>query len=95
MKESKAGRIVFRFRLYPTKRQEEKMAAALETCRVLWNDALEERDKRWRLEKKSTSYNDQSAMLTATKKFSPELQAVYSQVLQNTLTRLDGAFKKF
>nr|WP_276977255.1 hypothetical protein [Ferrimicrobium acidiphilum] len=45
--------------------------------------------------KKSTSYNDQSAMLTATKKFSPELQAVYSQVLQNTLTRLDGAFKKF
>ena len=95
MEGSEEGHTAFRFRLYPTRRQARKMEAVLETCRVLWNDALGERNERWRLEKKSTTYGDQSAVLTATKMHSPELRAVYSQALQNTLTRLDGAFKKF
>ncbi|MDG6933926.1 MAG: helix-turn-helix domain-containing protein [Nitrososphaerota archaeon] len=47
MENSEEGRVAFRFRLYPTERQERKMNAVLETCRVLWNDALEQRNERW------------------------------------------------
>ena len=95
MEKPAEDRVAFKFRIYPTKKQERRMLATLETCRLLWNDALEDRVERWRLEKKSTSYGDQSATLTATKMYSPELRAVYSQALQATLKGLDGAFKKF
>ncbi len=95
MEKPAEDRVAFKFRIYPTKKQERRMLATLETCRLLWNDALEDRVERWRLEKKSTTYGDQSATLTATKMHSPELRAVYSQALQATLKGLDKSFKKF
>ncbi|MDG7040998.1 MAG: helix-turn-helix domain-containing protein [Nitrososphaerota archaeon] len=33
-------RWVFRFRIYPTDQQEDRMLGMVETCRRLWNDAL-------------------------------------------------------
>ncbi len=85
----------FRFRLYPTRDQEARMLRALEACRHLWNDALSHRRERWQNEHKPTSYNLQQWILTAERHADPELGALYSQVAQDVLHRLDRAFKAF
>jgi putative transposase len=57
--------------------------------------ALEDRTVTYETEGLSRSYEDQAAMLTAEKKINPNLKAVFSQVLQDTLRRLDKAYKAF
>ncbi|MCS4539712.1 MAG: transposase, partial [Thaumarchaeota archaeon] len=84
-----------RFRLYPNPEQQERMLAALEACKHLWNDALAHRKRRWEEERRSTSYNHQQWILTAARNSDPELQQVYSQVAQDVLHRLDKAFRSF
>ena len=41
------------------------------------------------------SYNDQSAQLPEIKEIRPEYKEIYSQILQDTLKRVDKAFKAF
>ncbi len=84
-----------RFRLYPSHEQEAKMLRTLVACRHLWNDALFHRSDRWQNERRSTSYNYQQWVLTAERHADPELGALYSQVAQDVLHRLDRAFKTF
>ncbi len=84
-----------RFRLYPSRQQEARMLRALEACRHLWNDALSHRRDRWQNERRSTSYNHQQWVLTAMRHADPELGALYSQVAQDVLRRLDRAFTAF
>lgn len=83
----------FKYRLYPTKKQEKVLDTTLETCRRLYNSALEQRIKLYKEEKKSLSFFDQCKELT---KFKDEYQKiVYTQVLRGSLSRLDKAFKAF
>ncbi|MCS4540678.1 MAG: helix-turn-helix domain-containing protein, partial [Thaumarchaeota archaeon] len=84
-----------RFRLYPSHDQEAKMLRALEACRHLWNDALSHCRDRWQNGRKSTLHNYQQWILTAERHADPELGALYSQVAQDVLHRLDRAFKAF
>ncbi len=84
-----------RFRLYPSREQEARMLRTLEACRHLWNDALSHRRHRWQNERKSTSYNYQQWILTAERHVDPELGALYAQVAQDVLHRLDRAFQAF
>jgi putative transposase len=84
-----------RFRIYPSYSQEARMLKVLEACRHLWNDALSHRRDRWQNERRSTSYNLQQWILTAERHSDPELGALYSQVAQNVLHRLDRAFQAF
>ncbi|NYZ77894.1 IS200/IS605 family element transposase accessory protein TnpB [Candidatus Micrarchaeota archaeon] len=86
---------VFKYRLYPSKAQVKAFEETLETCRTLYNNALAERKNAWESERKSFSYLQQQNKLPALKRFAPELAGVHSQVLQNTLRRLDAAFKGF
>ena len=74
-------RRVFRFRLYPTGEQEDRMLSMIETCRRLWNDALWHREDRWKRREK-TSYLMQQAILTQERKRDERLKGMYSQVEQ-------------
>lgn len=85
----------FKYRLYPTRKQHEALQFALDRNRELYNAALQERRDAWRLSRVSVSYEMQSAQLPEIKEIRPEYNEIYSQVLQDTLKRVDKAFKNF
>ncbi len=85
----------FRYRIYPTKAQATKLRTTLELCRALYNAALQQRRDAYRLAGKSLSYWDQQNELPSLKDTCPEYRGVHSQVLQDTLHRLDKAFTAF
>jgi len=84
-----------KYRLYPTRNQRDTLQFILDRNRELYNAALEERREAYRMSRVSISYNDQSAQLPAIKEVRPEYKEIYSQVLQDTLKRVDKAFKAF
>jgi len=76
-------RVTYKFRLYPTKEQEEKLLWTLEKCRLTYNQMLadlngQEKPNKYELKRK----------LPLLKKKYPDLKGVYSQVLQNEVYRL-------
>ena len=96
----------YTFRIYPEKNQEAKMLRTLSICRHLYNDALEERRRQAELNRikrdfqvfpwgkpEWISYEDQQNALPDSK--TPLQKQVHSQVLQNTLKRLDKSFQNF
>ena len=88
-------RKTFQYRLYPTKSQLRKMEATLEECRWVFNQTLELRKNNWEEDGEDTSLYDCSYHLTSWKESRDSLYTVYSQVLQQTQTRVDLAFKAF
>jgi putative transposase len=85
----------FKYRLYPSKAQVTKLDATLALCRELYNAALQERRDAWRINRTSLNYHAQAVQLPGIKALRPELGLVHSQVLQETLQRLDKAFDAF
>jgi putative transposase len=85
----------FTYRLYPTRKQADTLQFTLDRNRELYNASLEERKEAYRMSKMSISYEDQSAQLPEIKEIRPEYKEIYSQVLQDTLKRVDKAFKAF
>jgi putative transposase len=67
----------------------------LETCRTLYNIALDQRISIYRQDRKTISVYDQANQLPELKAAYPEFKAVGSQVLQDVLERLDKAYKSF
>jgi putative transposase len=96
----------YKFRVYPNKNQEVRMDRTLSTCRHLYNNSLAGRKKQAELNRLKRefqvfpwgktewiSYEDQANDLSGSKTgFQKE---VHSQVIQNTLKRLDRSFKNF
>jgi putative transposase len=85
----------FRYRLFPTKHQQATLCTQLALCCELYNAGLEERREAYRMGGKSITFTGQSAQLPDIKEVRPEYEAIYSQVLQDVLHRLDKAFKAF
>jgi len=85
----------YKYRLYPTGKQAATLQWTLDRNRELYNAALEERREAWRMGKVNISYNIQSAQLSKMKEIRPEYKEIYSQVLQDTLKRVDKAFKAY
>lgn len=85
----------FKYRLYPTRKQSATLQFILDRNRELYNAALEERKEAYRMSGISISYNDQSAQLPEIKEIRSEYKEIYSQILQDTLKRVDKAFKAF
>ena len=85
----------FKYRLYPTRKQRETLQFMLNLNREIYNAALEERREAWRMCRVSVSYEMQSAQLPEIKGDRPEFGEIYAQVLQDTLERVDKAFKAF
>lgn len=87
----------YRYRIYPTAKQEEELTNWLDTCRWLYNHSLEERKIAYDYAKARLNYYDQANALKIAKQSSDMgwLKQVHSQVLQDVLKRLDKAFKNF
>ena len=94
--EKKMARKAFKYRLYPTKQQEQKLFWTLARCRELYNAALSERKDAYRMAGKSISYYEQKRDLPEIKtEIREEYQDIHSQVLQDVLLRLRHAFDNF
>jgi putative transposase len=86
---------MFQYRIYPTKKQEQKLNETLEECRWLYNHLLAKRRDAWEQEGKSFSLYQQQETFSTLKQEHPSLKGVHSQVLQNVAVRIDLAFKAF
>ena len=91
----------YKFRLYPTKEQETKLAKHFGCVRWAYNHFLDRRVKFYLdakeqdLEKKSLNYNDDARELTIIKKEITWLNEVNSQSLQHALKHLESGFNRF
>jgi len=85
----------FRYRLYPTKKQQRHLNEWLALCCEVYNAALDERKSAYRMAGLSIGYAHQCAELPACKDVRPELAQVNSQVLQDVVKRVDRAFESF
>jgi len=88
-------RRTYQYRLYPTTTQATTLTQWLTTCRILYNNGLAERKNAWETHKKSVTYNEQANQMKDAKKTNQFLKTVHSQVLQDTLRRLDKTFTNF
>lgn len=85
----------YKFRLYPTRKQQERLQWTLDRARELYNAALQERRDAYRMAGTSITYHDQANQLPEMKQDREEYQDIHSQVLQDVLRRVDKAFKAF
>ncbi len=81
--------VTYKFRLYPTRTQESLMTETLETCRLLYNDLLDDRIRT------NAKAFEQKRALAAFRHGNKFLMAVHSQVLQDLVFRLDKAYGAF
>lgn len=95
VKEESKFLFTYKFRAYPTVLQEYKLENWLFALCWLYNYALEERKRVWKEEQRTVKYSEQQNNLPKLKKKEPILKFVHSQVLQDTLRRVDKAFQKF
>lgn len=86
---------MFKYRLYPTKKQEQKLNDILEECRWLYNHLLERRKTAYEQDGLSLTCFQQQYTFPLLKQEHPSLNIVHSQVLQNVAVRIDLAFKAF
>ena len=84
-----------KYRLYPNKQQISVLLQTLDLCREVYNAGLQERRDAWKKQQINISRYDQQNQLPEIKKIRPELCLIHSQVLQNTVGRLERAFKGF
>ena len=88
-------RRAYKFRAYPTRRQEQLAQALLDAHRHMYNAALEERREAWR-HGVTIRYVDQSAQLSEIRWADPDGQGRWSFTSQQqTLRRLNRAFQGF
>lgn len=85
----------YKYRIYPSRAQEATLEHWLALCCELYNAGLQERRGAWCIAHKTISYKHQQNQLPEIKENCPELGAIHSQVLQDVLRRLDGAFDAF
>jgi putative transposase len=99
MDEESFGRSMlnsFKYRLYPTKRQQRLLSEQLDEVRWLWNTLLAERKQAWEERQETVDYYEQKAELPALKpNVRPGLKEVHSQVVQDVALRLKIAMDAF
>lgn len=86
---------VYKYRIYPSKRQQEPLNAQLAICCELYNAALQERRDAWRFECKAISWFDQAYQLKDIRRERPDVAALNFSSLETALKRVDLAFKAF
>ena len=85
----------YKFRLYPSAEQEEKLIRQMELCRDLYNSFLLERRYAYRGQKKSLAYSHQQNEIPELKNTFEEYKYIHSQVLQDVARRVDRAYQNF
>lgn len=84
-----------KFRLYPTKVQEEQMSKNFGCCRYVFNHFLAQRQEQYKVTGKAPSRFQQDKSLTALKQELPWLREVDSTSLQASIQDLDTAYQNF
>jgi len=85
----------YKYRIYPTRNQQDILEKQLFLCRWLYNHFLEQRRSAYEKDKARITLYDQIKEIPSLKKEKPELKEVYSQTLQDVARRLDKAFQNF
>lgn len=88
-------RKTYKYRIYPSKQQIERLEHTFEICRILYNSCLVDRKNHYEATGKGLSRISQQQILTADKKRVLLLKEVHSQVLQDVLFRVERAFDGF
>jgi putative transposase len=86
---------MWKYRLFPTKKQVTKLNDTLDECRWLYNHLLEMRKTAYERDGLSLTCFQQQSTFPVLKQEHPSLAIVHSQVLQNVAVRIDLAFKAF
>lgn len=84
-----------RYRLYPTKAQEQALLEQLELCRRLYNKALWWRHGVWKRERTGVGRREQTLALKGLKRDLPEYRTVPNGALEDVLGRVDRAYRGF
>ena len=85
----------YQYRIYPTKAQTQTLETQLDACRNIYNQALAWRKDTYEQKGESISYVQQANALTPLRGGSPFWSSLHSDVLQDTLRRLDKGFVAF
>lgn len=85
----------YKFKLKPTKKQEQVFQTWVDTCRALYNLSLSQKIMAYEMRRTTVSKFDQYNQLPELKKHFTWFSEVYSDTLQDVLDRLDFTFKKF
>lgn len=85
----------YKFRIYPTREQENLIQRTFGCCRFVYNHYLAQRIEQYKTTGKSPTRYKQDKDLTQLKRELPWLKEVDSQPLQATLQNLDIAYKNF
>lgn len=85
----------YKFKLKPTDKQILRMDSWIHTCRNIYNVALQERVESYKVNKTSVSKYDQYNQLPQIKKDFDWVADVHSDVLQESLDRLEKSYKTF
>ena len=84
----------YKFRLFPTKKQEQKLFWMLARCRELYNAALSERRQAYKLAGKSISYLEQANQLPEIKQTRTDLKSTHAQILQECLKAVRSSIRR-
>jgi putative transposase len=84
---------MYKYRLYPTRKQVATLEWILRRSKELYNAAIEERTAAYRMCGVSVTYQMQADQLPDIKEERPEYQEIFSQVLQDVLHRIDKAMQ--
>jgi putative transposase len=85
----------YKYKLKLSNKQEKEMISWINSCRFIYNVALEERSTAYKELKHSVTKYDQYNQLPLLKKEFPFISNVYSDTLQETLDRVDKAYQTF
>ena len=85
----------YKFRLYPTKAQEQQIQRTFGCCRYLWNHYLAQRKAVYEVDGHTMNYYECCKDLTALKKSLTWLREVDATALQSSLRDLDTSFQNF
>jgi putative transposase len=88
-------RKTYKYRLYPTKKQIQKLEWTLDKCRILYNSCLLDRRNNYEQTGKGLTRIRQQEILKSDKKKIEFLNDIHSQVLQDVLFRVERAFQGF
>lgn len=85
----------YKFKIKSCKTIENKFEQTVHLCRELYNAALQERRDAWKLNRISINYHIQRAQLPAIKEVREDVEAIYSQILQDVLRRVAKTFDAY
>jgi putative transposase len=85
----------FKYRIYPSNKQQRKINSQLELTKKLYNHLLEKAKETYKTEGKMLTKFDMNNNLVMLKKEHPEYLQLYSQVLQNICDRVAKAYSNF